>query len=180
MKRVSIRHRKGHLTPSAFGAVCHTSVDKPSQSLVLKILQRCPPPKSDALKWDNDNDSKARAVYEQAGKTDRNSFRVKIADLIWVPPTRCCGDGLLEIKCPYCVRHATPANASYLKTTEDGYGLLQMHDYFFQVQSQLAVLERSFCNFVFWLPHGLHIKRIPYDQTFFNQMCWKLQQFFIE
>lgn len=161
-------HRKGRLTASTFGAVCRTSVDKPSQSLVSKILQQCPPPKSDA---GTDNESKARAAYELTAKTDHSSFSLETTGLHVNPKyphlgaspdglisCSCCGKGWLEIKCPYSVRHTTPMNASYLKATEDGYELSRTHDYFFQMQGQLAILERSFCDFVCWTPHGLHIE----------------------
>ncbi len=35
-------HRKGRITASRFGAVCHTSITSPAQSLVCSILQRSP------------------------------------------------------------------------------------------------------------------------------------------
>ena len=61
-----------------------------------------------------------------------------------------------------------------------GCELSRTHDYFYQVQGQLAILERSFCDFVSWTPHGLLVERIAYDHTFFNQLSLKLEHFFIQ
>lgn len=93
----------------------------------------------------------------------------------------CCGTGILEIKCPYGVRHSTPNNASYLELKDDGsYSLSQKHAYYYQIQGQLNLLERQHCDFVVWTPNGLHIERISRDTAFFGAMSLKLEQFFIQ
>ena len=35
----------------------------------------------------------------------------------------CCGNGLLEVKCPYSVRNSPPTCAAYLHTSENGFVL---------------------------------------------------------
>ena len=186
-------HRKGRLTSSQFGPISRTSLAKPSRSLVSRILQQNPPPMSPAIKWGRDNEGTARAEYKKFAMERHTSFAVEITGL-HVNPTyphlgaspdgliscSCCGDGLLEIKCPYSVRHTTPCSAPYWITTETGCELLRTHDYYYQVQGQLGILERSFCDFVSWTPHGLQVERIAYDATFFSQLCLKLERFFVE
>ena len=86
----------------------------------------------------------------------------------------CCGEGLLEVKCPYSIRHTTPSSARYMEATK----LSRKHDYYYQVQGQLGILERSFCDFVSWTPKGMNIERIKYE-CLFEDMCTKLTWFFV-
>ena len=79
----------------------------------------------------------------------------------------CCDNELLEIKRPYNVRHTTPLSAPYLEQVTDGVQLSRKHDYFYQIQGQLAILERPYCHFVCWTPHSLHIEHIIRDPGIF-------------
>ena len=61
----------------------------------------------------------------------------------------CCGDGLLEIKCPYSLRHTTLNSAGkdfYLQHTPDGLKLSTSHAYYYQVQGQLEICDRLYCD----------------------------------
>ena len=55
------------------------------------------------------------------------------------------------------------------------------HDYYFQVQGQLAVCNMEYCDFICWTPLGFHTDRIVFDPSFFFD-CIKpaLDKFFIE
>ena len=185
-------HRRGRLTASKFGSICHTSVTKPSQSLVARILQHSPMPKSAALSWGIEHEEVARKQYLVVQKKKHTSFELEMTGLCVNPSfphlgaspdgltsCDCCGLGLLEIKCPYSVRHTTPNQVSYLLSTEDGYRLSRRHEYYYQVQGQLGILPRSRCDFVCWTPNGIHIEQITYDPTFFADMCIKLEKFFV-
>ena len=81
--------------------------------------------------------------------------------------------------CPYSVRHTKPNKALYLLPAEGGYKLSRIHDYYYQIQGQLGILQRPVCDFVCWTPHGIHIERITYDPSFFADICVKLQHFFV-
>ena len=77
-------------------------------------------------------------------------------------PCACCGDGLLEIKCPYSKRNEDlemiADSSFYLNPTENGLKHSESHDYYRQVQGQMAICECSYCDFVCWTPHGMHIE----------------------
>ena len=62
-------------------------------------------------------------------------------------------------------------NLSYLR---------KKHDYYYQIQGQMAVLERSYCDFVCWTPLDVHIERIFYDSEMVDSMIPKLDAFFIK
>ena len=57
-------HKKGSLTSSHFRAICHTSHDKPSHSLINQILHSSPTPKVASLTWGIEHESVARKQYE--------------------------------------------------------------------------------------------------------------------
>lgn len=64
----------------------------------------------------------------------------------------CCGEGLLDIKCPYskCDWPTDIVDPSfYLKNTDNGLKLSHTHKYYFQVQGQMAIM---------WA--GLHMESI--------------------
>ena len=113
-------HRKARLTASRFRAICHTSVEKPAESLVKQILQKAPLPKCAPLTWGMENEVNARNQYKKMMGNTHNSFEVQTTGLHVNPKyphlgaspdglttCTCCGDGLLEIKCPYIV-YGTP------------------------------------------------------------------------
>ncbi len=185
-------YRKGRLTASCFGNIVHTSLDNPSKSLIDKIFQRTKTPKSPAIKWGIDNEDTAREAYKQYMAKHHVSFEVKEAGLFVNPNAPhlgaspdgmvfcdCCDCGSLEIKCPYSVRDDTPTLASYFERNGDKYTLSKKHNYYYQIQGQIAILECSYCDFVCWTPHGLNIERIYLDTDFITAMMPKLDKFFV-
>ena len=62
----------------------------------------------------------------------------------------CCGDGVIEIKCPYKHRdkhlHHVADPQFYLKRNNNGeLHLCRNHEYYSQIQGQLAVCEKEYC-----------------------------------
>ena len=118
---VWFEHRRGRLTASRFLSICKTKVESPSKSLIDVVLQRTSPPKSQALRWGIEKEEVARRQYEQISSKKHTSFCVGTTGLHINPDhphlgaspdglvtCSCCGDGLLEIKCPYSLLHTTP------------------------------------------------------------------------
>ena len=190
-------HRRGRITASKFGLVFHTSLSSPAQSLVDSILKPATKIHSPALEWGVTNEPCAREKYKKISQVHHTSFKVDASGLVVNPAypflgaspdgnvcCSCCGEGLLEIKCPYSIRDRDPATVTggdfYLKVTEGCLQLSRKHNYYFQVQGQLALCNRSYCDFVCWTPHGVHIERVARDVTTWQEMQPKLQAFFVE
>ena len=97
----------------------------------------------------------------------------------------CCGTGVVEIKCPFKHRDVHPHNVTdpgfYLVRSDDNeLHLSQEHDYYYQVQGQLAVCNVDYCDFVCWTPLGIHCERIcPDPAFFFDTVKPALDRFFI-
>ena len=83
--------------------------------------------------------------------------------------------GILEIKCPYSARKVTPKAAcheinQFCCSLINGRTLLkQTHNYYYQIQGQLAITQLPWCDFVVWTPHGISIERIERDINLWQQ-----------
>ena len=87
--------------------------------------------------------------------------------------------GLAEIKCAFSNRNVSPSEVcsssgfcSTLETTSDGESCIKLrkdHMYFSQVQGQMAITKRPWCDFVIYTEKGLSIERIDFDSTFWEK-----------
>ena len=186
-------HRRGRLTASKFGAICRTSVGKPSKSLLSEILHRKLVPKTKAIKWGMEHERAAIAAYVTYSSVKHPSIKVHPCGLLVSPlaphlgatpdgiiTCECCDIGLLEIKCPYSVREKSPTTASYIEKTQTGFRLSRKHDYYYQIQGQIAVFDYAYCDFVCWTQKGVFVERIFYDEKLVSNIIPKLNLFFIE
>lgn len=57
-------------------------------------------------------------------------------------------------------------------------GLSHDHEYFYQVQGQLSVHCKDYCDFIVWTPEGLYIERILKSESFFDQLKPHLDNYF--
>ena len=84
---------------------------------------------------------------------------------------RCHGKGVLEIKCPELLTKNTFESlldkpAFCLKREGELMKLKEDHEYFYQVQAQMHVVEASYCDFMVWSPkEPPHIERIFPDTS---------------
>ena len=94
---------------------------------------------------------------------------------------KCCGKGILELKCPFSCKEGIPDDligkrGSFMTQ----HGLMKTHKYFTQVQGQLSVCNREFCDFVVWTPQKTTIQRIYQDYSFIEKLLKKLTSFFVD
>ena len=97
--------------------------------------------------------------------------------------------GLAEIKCPFKYREIHPNEAAMepdfcckLSTTVDGLAVIELkdtHTYYAQVQGQMAITGRKWCDFVVYTKKGLSVQRIVYDYAFWTtKLLPKLVDFY--
>ena len=72
----------------------------------------------------------------------------------------CCGSGLLEVKCSYKYRDINPSDIAdvnfYLQTQPDGTRVLnQTREYYYQVQGQMAIWNKEYCDLRAGLARGM-------------------------
>ncbi len=94
----------------------------------------------------------------------------------------CCGKGVLEVKCPLYVKDKFPEkdqDSFCMKKVADKWLLKEDHAYYYQVQTQMHVCKRNYCDFIVWSEKaGILIHRVQVNPEFFDNNVDKLQQFF--
>jgi len=94
----------------------------------------------------------------------------------------CCGAGVLELKCPYCLSslQSDLEDVPYLR---DGH-LIQEHDYFYQVQTQLMCMKLKYGDFFVWSPRvqeGVyHLERMSLKVNVCETILQGSYTFFLE
>lgn len=97
---------------------------------------------------------------------------------------KCCGKGVLELKCPFSARENTimqyaMADDSSI-TLPDG-GTLHLkrdHSHYYQVQAQMLVCGVTYCDYVVWTEREAFIERIPIDSKFCENLLQTSNSFF--
>jgi len=177
-------------------AVCCTPLESPSPSLIKSI---CYPLSTGfttkATAWGYDNEQQALSYYCQQMISHAN-FTCETSGLVINPELPhmgatpdgmihcdCCGDGVVEVKCPFCARECASLKECVDSRfcLEDSNGKLQLkhsHAYYYQVQTQLLVSNREFADFVVWSEHDVHIERIEPDVELWELLKSKSRAFF--
>lgn len=143
-----------------------------------------------AVQYGRDNEKKALKDYIQITKSNVCNAGLVINNNY--PGLGCSPDGLvvnthgmitklIEIKCPFKLRDIHPnqfdttlhKNMCYI--IENGeLKLKRNHDYYFQVQISLAIMNLPSCDFIIWSPKGVMIENIKRDNTFILSLTIKL------
>lgn len=121
---------------------------------------------NDAMQWGTATEPQARAMYElMSGNTVNEVAFVEHNEFIGISPDGLIGDdGLLEIKCPATITQVRRA-------LTDNYS----KDYYTQIQCQLWVTERQWCDFLSFDPRldidaSYLLQRVERDDVFIADM----------
>ena len=97
--------------------------------------------------------------------------------------------GFLEVKCPYSKRNVTPEDACtspdiccVIDSSSPGERKLRLKRnriYYAQVQGQMGIGERQWCDFVIYTSKGVNIEGVNFDQHFWKyELLPKLISFY--
>ena len=189
--------RAGRITASKMKSVCHTNPENPSKSLIKQI---CFPEmskfSSEGTKWGCHHEATALGNYEEYMGTQHSDFSLskcgfwlnKDYPFIGATPDgltycSCCGEGCVEVKCPFCKKHKSILESVgddfYLKESgSKGIQLDSKHTYHYQIQTQLFTTGRAHCDFVVWTTKEIYIERIYANTEFWEYIVPKAKQFF--
>ena len=195
--------RKYRLTASCFGEVRRRLSSTPPDSLVMRILgiKRFSVRATDWGKQFEEKALKSYVEYQHAAGHDsfmtcRSGFVICEAHpFLGASPDAYAYDltlsqpfGLVEIKCPYSHRNETPEEACKAKDfccslektlTGSALKLKKNHIYYSQVQGQMAISQRNWCDFVIYTNKGLSVERITFDSVFWeSELLPKLTSFY--
>ena len=191
--------RKYRITASYFGSVFHRKPTTLPDALVLRIID-AKPFTSRATEWGKQYESLALKKYTEVQTqnghvglyccrsgfviSDQYPYLGASPDAVVHDPSAESQFGLAEIKCPYSVRNMTPQEAAksqsfFCSLEENELKLKRTHGYFCQIQGQMAITERAWCDFVVYTEKGVSVQRIPFDAAFWsNDLLPKLLSFF--
>lgn len=184
--------RKNRLTASNFGVVCKRRPTTKYTPLVKKILYN-EEINSYSIQHGKINEPEAIRTYEK-----KKSIKVRSCGLFVdmqygflaaSPDGLIDADGIIEVKCPYSLAKkgitidfaAKNIKTFYLKFDENTQkiNLKATHDYYFQIQGQLHIIQKLYCDFIVWTPLEMFVERIvKNDEFWYSKMETNLVQFY--
>ena len=189
--------RSGRITAKNFKQACKTNILKPARSLIKGI---CYPSEKknlqkQAAKYGNENEPIAGESFKNYMITRHTNFKLEICGLIISESTPaldtspdgltscdCCGNGVLEVKCPFRLKNfSDEVFKNYLSSKDcpiislgnNNYKFNHEHQYFFQIQLQLYATEIDFCDFLLWNKQNFFLQRIFKDQNYLDTYIQK-------
>ena len=91
--------------------------------------------------------------------------------------------GLIEMKCPFSCRNMSaslPQREVFIcEIIDEEIYLRKSHDYYFQIQGAMAIIQLQWCDFIVWTTKSMNVERIPFNQTFWNTCYFKLKSIYI-
>ena len=194
--------RRYRLTASHFEEIYHRRSNTPPGPLVLRLLSNSQII-SPALRWGVEHEAKAIEAYIDYQRQNGHSgltvckvgfFVSKTHPFLGASPDGGVYDptskesyGYIEVKCPYSHRDNTPleacADSHFFCTVVNTAGgktvrLKHNHNYFCQVQGQMAIGERPWCDFVIYTSKGISVERITFEREYWDNVLVKLTEFY--
>lgn len=197
--------RRYRITASRFGEIVHRRDDTPPDRLVLSILE----PRSfstPATQWGIQKESLAIQEYQKFQHkhgldaltvgpcgfliSESHPYLGATPDgTVYDPSNIGQPFGFLEVKCPFSQRDSTPVQACAssnfccdLVSHADGSQRLRLRKenrYYAQVQGQMAVGGRPWCDFVVFTNKGISVERVSFDEQYWdNTILPALENFY--
>lgn len=158
------KEREGKLTASMFGAAAGLGPGSRQQAwrrfYGLEVFHG-----NEATQWGEDNEPNARAEYMlRVNPLVTETGFVKHPDLEWIgasPDLLIENDGLGEIKCPFNQKLYDDIPVYYMA----------------QMQGQLQVTNRLWCDFIVWTPELMSVQRVHRSNEYWDWLHLRLADF---
>ena len=179
------------MTASNSYRICHKRHDTSCHNIV-KIIRNPKPITAASVVWGSKNESVAKAELEK--KLGEKVLDCCIFIHHEIPSLAETPDGVLErsrqvveIKCPSSAASYSTLSEAYLDnvpaitnlfTDESCTAIKTNHEYYYQIQMQLEVVDTEECQFMVWIPHNSTVILIETDTFWNTKMKLKLIQFY--
>lgn len=192
-------HRRGRVTASLFHRLCsrvkslRKDHNEDPTSVISAVMRDKECIQTKAMKHGISSEPVAKHAYSAVMKSRHKLFKCEDSGLVvhkdkpfvaaspdLLVQCKCCGDGLCEIKCPESIKDQKPstANVPYLVEAEDKQvSLKKKHPYYYQIQGQMGITERQYCDFFVFTHHGHICMRVSFDQEAFNEIMKDISWF---
>lgn len=96
----------------------------------------------------------------------------------------CCGKGIVKVMCSICLPQPTtgklPKSLEFcLHLAAGAMRLKTDHEFYYQVQAQLHITKKKYCDFVVWTVTNIHVERIFPDQEFWQSCVEVSSEFYV-
>ena len=197
--------RKGRITASNFKSVsakvdsvarAKGTLKSKTTALVSRLLHGSPNiDYIPAIKWGKEKEDQAYNEFHVKALAQHQQCKLSKSGL-WVMKNKpyigasrdgvmscaCCGNAVLEIKCPYSIRNSCVSDnwhqTDFLTETDGVVKLKTDHSYYYQITGQMAITGSSRCFFVVWTTQELHVEIVHFDAVFWGSVLQKLDVFF--
>ena len=168
--------RKGRITGSVVGAILGLNPYKNAADVMRDMLADAAGKQrefqgNDATAWGTMNESGAIFDYEMetGNKVEKCGFYT-FEEWLGASPDGLVGDdGLIEVKCPYRLKN--DESPAFKTAAEQPY-------YLAQIQIQLLVTGRQWCDFWQWSPNGISLEKVPKDAKWLARAMPVLREFY--
>lgn len=192
------RQREGRITASLFGAAARYSKDKANNYIVRKVLGCSAKFTSKHTEHGVQFEPVARQLYIEQELVDHRQGKCEESGLILckfnpryaaspdgLVSCKCCGEGLLEIKCSSKYKNKTRediANVRGYHFTPDDNGkptLKRTSSWYDQVQAQMFICERDWCDFMLYTLNGPpSVQRVYKDDEWLETAVPRVNRFY--
>jgi len=189
--------RSRRLTASLIGKIMNRRKRLHPTSLIKSILEKRPKPNAlqipASLRWGLDNEEVAIQQYQSLTKCKEIGKCGFVINPKW-PWLGCSPDGVViegdkvvgcvEVKCPYAkkdltLRAATEIdNSFFLNIITDKLTLTTNHNYHYQCQGVMNILELPWLDFIVYTTTDCNIERIFRDNILWGEMMQELSNFY--
>ena len=193
------KYRHDRMTSSLFSKVCHFRGGSHDNYITREILNsNSNVLNTAAIKYGRQNEMVAKQLFFDMYSRDHVNAKMRPCGLnisdqhpfLGASPDaylscKCCGMGLIEVKCSYSHRNETPydvASDSHYHLYKDNNDVVKLRldsPWYVQIQGQLGICKTKWCDFVFYTDMGFISDRIYYDEYFFDEIVNKCSTFFM-
>ncbi|XP_052254844.1 uncharacterized protein LOC127860420 [Dreissena polymorpha] len=183
------RQRLGRITASNAHDVKTRKEGTKSDALMKRIMDS---DKTDisglqSVRFGIVNEKKAKKQYNDIMAKEHDNFVLRDSGLVidttfpvfaaspdGVRTCLCHGEGLVEVKCSYkhrdvCVKDIPDIDPSFYLGKEN-LTLKEGHRHYTQIQFQMFVCQKQFCDFVVYTNKGVFVQTVYYDSTFVKDL----------
>lgn len=183
--------RMNRLTASNFGKVIKRKKTTLCHNIV-KVLVYCKDIQTPAILFGRLNERNAIKKYEEKYSVNVQKCGLFVSEsepYLAASPDGLVGDeGIVEVKCIHKIGESTLLLAAAkrgnicLEVKKDGkLQLNRKHNYYFQVQGQLNIADRNYCDFIVFSNTDFFVERIERDMKLWNdKMLPVLQRFYYQ
>ena len=193
------RQRKGRITASSFFSVVHFRYTESDENYISRqVMGQRTALNTPSVSFGRENEPVARQLYFTNYNKNHRKASLRLCGLYvdhinpylgaspdGIVSCQCCGEGLIEIKCSYSYQNTTPREGACLDhhyhvylDENDNVRLKPGSSWYVQIQGQLGVCGKKWCDFILFTRKDFIVDRIYFDHEIYSQIVQASRKFF--